>query len=102
MLIYSDTVNDEDSSVVTNERDVEYTEVVHPQPVEPSRGAHSRPLLSACSLPIVCFDKTLFLTLMLSLSDRHAHKNICPCFAHIPSRLIVPENQHILGGALNY
>lgn len=51
MLIYSDTVNDEESSVVTNEHDVEYTEVVHPQPVEPSRGAHNRPLLSACSLP---------------------------------------------------
>lgn len=39
-FIYSDEVNDEDSSVVSNEPDVEYTEVVHPQPVDPARGKH--------------------------------------------------------------
>ncbi|XP_032392715.1 platelet endothelial cell adhesion molecule isoform X2 [Etheostoma spectabile] len=31
--------NDEESSVVSNEPDVEYTEVVHPRPVDPARGA---------------------------------------------------------------
>ncbi|KAM9818803.1 platelet endothelial cell adhesion molecule isoform 2-T2 [Syngnathus typhle] len=31
------TANDEESSMVSNEPDVEYTEVVHPQPADPSR-----------------------------------------------------------------
>lgn len=30
--------NDEESSMVSNELDVEYTEVVHPQPADPARG----------------------------------------------------------------
>ncbi|XP_027138906.1 platelet endothelial cell adhesion molecule isoform X3 [Larimichthys crocea] len=34
-----DVVDDEESSVVNSEPDVEYTEVVHPQPVDPNRGA---------------------------------------------------------------
>ncbi|XP_075891792.1 platelet endothelial cell adhesion molecule isoform X3 [Nelusetta ayraudi] len=34
---FSDTVDNEESSVVTTEPDVEYTEVVHAQPVDPSR-----------------------------------------------------------------
>ncbi|XP_044044731.1 platelet endothelial cell adhesion molecule isoform X3 [Siniperca chuatsi] len=32
-----EAANDEESSVVSNEPDVEYTEVVHPQPVDPAR-----------------------------------------------------------------
>ncbi|XP_061626001.1 platelet endothelial cell adhesion molecule isoform X1 [Phyllopteryx taeniolatus] len=32
-----ETANDEESSMVSNEPDVEYTEVVHPQPADPSR-----------------------------------------------------------------
>uniref|UniRef100_UPI0037E9161E platelet endothelial cell adhesion molecule isoform X3 n=1 Tax=Semicossyphus pulcher TaxID=241346 RepID=UPI0037E9161E len=35
----SESVDDEESSVESNEPDVEYTEVVHPQPVDPERGA---------------------------------------------------------------
>ncbi|XP_029292437.1 platelet endothelial cell adhesion molecule isoform X2 [Cottoperca gobio] len=31
--------NDEESSMVSNEPDVEYTEVVHPRPLDPARGA---------------------------------------------------------------
>ncbi|KAM9363447.1 platelet endothelial cell adhesion molecule isoform 4-T4 [Symphorus nematophorus] len=34
-----DVANDEESSMVSNEPDVEYTEVVHPRPVDPARGA---------------------------------------------------------------
>ncbi|XP_039672667.1 platelet endothelial cell adhesion molecule isoform X3 [Perca fluviatilis] len=34
-----EAANDEESSVVSNEPDVEYTEVVHPQPLDPARGA---------------------------------------------------------------
>lgn len=30
--------NDEESSMVSNEPDVEYTEVVHPRPLDPARG----------------------------------------------------------------
>ncbi|XP_073330765.1 platelet endothelial cell adhesion molecule isoform X2 [Pagrus major] len=33
-----DVANDEESSMVTKEPDVEYTEVVHPRPVDPARG----------------------------------------------------------------
>ena len=33
-----DPVNDEESAAVTGEPDVEYTEVVHPRPVDPARG----------------------------------------------------------------
>ncbi|XP_070845429.1 platelet endothelial cell adhesion molecule isoform X1 [Chaetodon trifascialis] len=33
----ADATNDEESSVVSSEPDVEYTEVVHPQPVDPAR-----------------------------------------------------------------
>lgn len=32
--------NDEESSVISNEPDVEYTEVVHPRAVDPARGRH--------------------------------------------------------------
>ncbi|XP_041820625.1 platelet endothelial cell adhesion molecule isoform X4 [Chelmon rostratus] len=35
----ADATNDEESSVVSNEPDVEYTEVVHPRPADPARGA---------------------------------------------------------------
>ncbi|KAM3623915.1 uncharacterized protein V6R79_017027 [Siganus canaliculatus] len=33
----ADEANDEESSIVSNEADVEYTEVVHPRPVDPAR-----------------------------------------------------------------
>lgn len=36
-----DTFHDEESTVGTNEPDVEYTEVVHPRPVDPTMGKHS-------------------------------------------------------------
>lgn len=40
--MYLRTVNDEESSVASNEPDVEYTEVVHPRPVDPERGERKR------------------------------------------------------------
>ncbi len=36
--MFLDAANDEESSVVSSEPDVEYTEVVHPRPVDPARG----------------------------------------------------------------
>lgn len=38
LFMFVDVVDDEESSVVNSEPDVEYTEVVHPQPVDPNRG----------------------------------------------------------------
>lgn len=34
--------NDEESSMVSKEPDVEYTEVVHPRPVDPARGEEKK------------------------------------------------------------
>lgn len=39
-FMYFVAASDEESSMGSNEPDVEYTEVVHPRPVDPARGKH--------------------------------------------------------------
>uniref|UniRef100_A0A3Q3ITJ0 Ig-like domain-containing protein n=1 Tax=Monopterus albus TaxID=43700 RepID=A0A3Q3ITJ0_MONAL len=85
-----EAASDEVSSVVSSEPDVEYTEVVHPQPVDPARGEHTHNLVLL-----------LFFTLQM-LNDYFCHsisnhlaqcppcvpnlltKTLLLCFPHIP------------------
>lgn len=56
MLTCLDVAIDEESSMVTKEPDVEYTEVVHPRPVDPARGKRST--ITQSIIYMYCFSDT--------------------------------------------
>lgn len=75
-------VADQDSLGSTNEGDIEYTEVVHPQPVDPTR--------SKFSILKLCPSLFLFLlSLLLHFEEEHYDSSACM------RRL---EKNHFLGG----
>lgn len=78
--MFVDVVDDEESSVVNSEPDVEYTEVVHPQPVDPNRGKNTHMYSN-----FILFGVHLFWFCTFSISIFNIlTKTIFLRFAHIP------------------
>lgn len=88
--MYLDVAIDEESSMVTKEPDVEYTEVVHPRPVDPARGKNST-ITQTIIIYMHCFSDTklsvsnfvllfFFCTISLSIQSTFTRS----FFTHIP------------------